>query len=68
MTGPEHYAEAQRLIRITTPAPCLELIMLAQAHATLAVAAATVGRRASRSRISAAGAAHGGTAGPECPA
>lgn len=54
MTGPEHYAEAERLIgRVTEPAvvpgygPVIkagappETIALAQVHATLALAAAT---------------------------
>jgi hypothetical protein len=48
MTGPEHYTEAELLLhRIghctnDTPADKTLLVALAQAHATLALAAATV--------------------------
>jgi hypothetical protein len=53
MTGPEHYREAERLIRpygcpsssnvVVAPAP--EVTALAQVHATLALAAATATTR-----------------------
>jgi hypothetical protein len=41
MTGPEHYAEAERLLRIATDEDHLpETMAAAQVHATLALAAA----------------------------
>ncbi|GGP55550.1 hypothetical protein [Streptomyces abikoensis] len=45
MTGPEHYREAERLVRLalrhTESSDALVLATAAQAHATLALAAAT---------------------------
>jgi hypothetical protein len=44
MTGPEHYAEAERLLDAAEIAPeahVTEIQQAAQAHATLALAAAT---------------------------
>jgi hypothetical protein len=45
MTGPEHYAEAERLVALAgmggAPAD-MQIVAEAQVHATLAVAAATI--------------------------
>lgn len=45
MTGPEHYREAERLVRLATRQPEASdapvLAVAAQVHATLALAAAT---------------------------
>lgn len=52
MTGPEHYAEAERLAGIDpiggnlTAAQASALLIAAQVHATLALAAATAFRQA----------------------
>lgn len=48
MTGPEHYAEAERLVKVSP-----EAVAAAQVHATLALAAATAHdvSRSSDSRI-----------------
>jgi hypothetical protein len=40
MTGPEHYAEAERLLKVS-PTINSRAMVAAQAHATLALAAAT---------------------------
>lgn len=46
MTGPQHYAEAERLAQVVSEYPeafdTAVLVALAQVHATLAVAAGTV--------------------------
>ncbi|RLU79266.1 hypothetical protein CTZ27_37110 [Streptomyces griseocarneus] len=45
MTGPEHYREAERLVRLasrhTESSDALVLVTAAQVHATLALASAT---------------------------